>query len=472
MSELFLYKGIGFLYNTNGMVMDRSSKIMPGWLGLLALVVIIGLPVSASAAIIRDTEIEQTLLKMARPMAQQAGLNPDRIGVRIVNNSQYNAFVMADSIIFIHSGLLMQAENMIEVAGVMAHEIGHIASGHVQRRGEVIEDAGITSLLGVVAAVALSAAGSGDAAFGVLAGGFDRSTRIVMARSRQDEGVADEWAIRLMKSQNYSLHPMTETMRKLAAQRMLPQSRQTDYYLSHPGALERSAVFQDYINNHEKDPLPEPAWMEASFQRIKEKLEAWTFPPKTTIANTIGDESPEARFKRAVAFLRLSDVVAARDEMAELVTAFPDDPYYREFYGDTLRSSGEGLAAARQYEKTLMIFEGEAFADQPVNTGQILLSMGRAYLATGDPEHLPLAIEALEMATIEEPEWAFVKHQLGIGYGKAGRFAEADLTLAEEALLKRNTELATQLAKRVSANPDATPVQKQLAADIIAQAGS
>jgi predicted Zn-dependent protease len=98
--------------------------------------------------------------------------------------------------------------------------------------------------------------------------------------------------------------------------------------------------------------------------------------------------------------------------------------------------------------------------------------MGRAYLATGDPEHLPLAIEALEMATIEEPEWAFVKHQLGIGYGKAGRFAEADLTLAEEALLKRNTELATQLAKRVSANPDATPVQKQLAADIIAQAGS
>ena len=429
---------------------------------VLAALAIMAPPVAASH--IRDTEIEQTLLKIARPMAAEAGLDPAKLGIRVIINPEYNAYVTEGDNIYIYSGLLLEADNMLEVAGVLAHEIGHIASGHVQRRGEVFREASVAGILGAVAAVALTAGGSGDAAVGVLAGGIDTSQRVILARSRQDEGVADQWAIRLMKGQMLSLYPLTEAMRKIAAQRLLPQSRQSEYYQTHPAAKERSAVFQDHINRHEKTPLPEPEWMGPAFARLQQKLEAWTLPARATIVNTLEGSGTDTRYRRAIALYRLSDIAAARDEMATLTGEFPDDPYYHEFYGDILLTEGKGAAAVEQYKKALNLLDGAG-----INTGQILLSLGRAHLATGKEENLAPAINALEQAARLEPEWAFVRNQLGISYGRAGRVAEADLTLAEEAVLRRKPELARQLAERVIANADASPIQRQLASDIISQ---
>lgn len=444
------------------MLMRRYFMPTRIFIALLCLL----LPSVATANVIRDTEIEQVLLRIAQPMARQSGIGAERIHIRIVINPSYNAFVIGDNTIYIHSGLILGAENLLEVAGVMAHEIGHIASGHVQRREEVINEAGRATILGALVAVALTATGAGAAAVGVLVGSADQAQRTVLARSRQDEGVADEWAIRLMQGQSFSLYPMAETMRRLGSQRLLPQSRQSEYYQTHPSAHERSAVFQDHINQHEPMPLPTPAWMPPAFERIKNKLQAWTHPPKTTIANLLGQDDTQAQFMRAIALMRLADTPSARDIMAVLVAESPDNPFFREFYGDILLALGEGVEAARQYEQTLDLLDTE------VNRGQILLSLGRAYVASGDPALLPQAITALEEASQLEPKWAFAKRQLGISYGKAGRKADADLTLAEEALIMGNTDLAERLAKRVETHADATAIHKQLAADILIQTGS
>ena len=418
---------------------------------------------TAHAGVIRDTEIEDTLLEIMRPMAAEAGLNPDKMKVRVVIDNAYNAFVAADNMVYVHSGLIIEADSVLEVAGVLAHEIGHIASGHIPRRNEIMQSAGINSLLSAVAAIALSASGNPDAAVGVIAGGNDRSRRIILAQSRQDEGVADEWAIKLMESQNLSLQPMAEAMRKIGAQRSLPQSRQSDYYLTHPGAQDRSAVFQDHVNQHEHDEVMTPGWMILAHQRIKTKLEGWTLPPKTILVHSIGDYSEDATYKRGIAYYRLSDYTAAIDEMTQLTSDFPQDAYYWEFLGDVHRSNGDADAAINAYQKSI------ALIDSDLNLGQINLSLGRALLMKNDDASWMEAIKVLEQAHQDETDWAFVKRQLGIAYGKSGQFAAADLILAEEALISGNIDLAVQLAKRVSSHQDVTPIQNQLAADILNQ---
>ena len=418
---------------------------------------------TAHAGVIRDTEIEDTLLEIMRPMAAEAGLNPDKMKVRVVIDNAYNAFVAADNMVYVHSGLIIEADSVLEVAGVLAHEIGHIASGHIPRRNEIMQSAGINSLLSAVAAIALSASGNPDAAVGVIAGGNDRSRRIILAQSRQDEGVADEWAIKLMESQNLSLQPMAEAMRKIGAQRSLPQSRQSDYYLTHPGAQDRSAVFQDHVNQHEHDDVMTPGWMILAHQRIKTKLEGWTLPPKTILVHSIGDYSEDATYKRGIAYYRLSDYAAAIDEMTQLTSDFPQDAYYWEFLGDVHRSNGDADAAINAYQKSI------ALIDSDLNLGQINLSLGRALMMKNDDASWMEAIKVLEQAHQDETDWAFVKRQLGIAYGKSGQFAAADLILAEEALISGNIDLAVQLAKRVSSHQDVTPIQNQLAADILNQ---
>jgi predicted Zn-dependent protease len=431
--------------------------------GLLLLAILMPRLAMAQVSIIRDTEIEDALLTIIRPMSEVAGLNPDRMDVRVVINPQYNAFVTTGHTIYIHSGLITSAESMLEIAGVLAHEIGHISAGHVPRRNEVIQNAGLASIFSAVAAMALSASGAGDAAFGVLAGGIDRSKRVVLARSRQDEGVADEIAIDLMASQNLSLRPMAEAMRKIGAQRILPESRQSDYYLTHPAAEDRSAVFQDYVNTHETEAIEQPKWMMILHRRITTKLEAWTTPPKNVLSHNLGGTNASEIYKRAIALYRLSDMTAAEMEMETLLAAHPRDPYYHEFYGDILMSKGEAERAITAYKTAISLM------DSQLNKGQINLSIGRALMIIGSQDALTEAIIVLEKAAENEPEWAFAKHQLGIAYGRAGRLADADLVLAEEALMKGNHELATNLAKRVSTHDDSTAIQKRLAADILLQ---
>lgn len=460
---------------------SRLFRMSAFWL-LLCLLQVATAPQLMAAGLIRDTEIEHYLLKIARPMAAKAGLDADSLQLRIVLDPSYNAFVSAENAIFIHSGMLIEADSMLEIAGVMAHEIGHIAAGHVPRRAETVANASSFSLLGAVLAMGLTATGNADAAAGVLAGSMDGSTKMIMAHSRQDERVADQWAIKLMEQQQYSIRPMTELMRRLASQRMLPQGAQSRYYASHPGAMERSITFKDHETRSDYTAIPQPPWMQQAHQRIRAKLRGWADPPGTTLLNTSQTENPNtaentsfnntaansqlsqaelALFRRAIALFRKGDNTAALEVMENLVRRHPDDAWLVEFQADILRNNGMNSAAITAYRHSLEQLPAAA------NGGQIRLSLARALLASGSADDLAEAIPLLEQAVRDEPEWAFVRRQLGIAYGRSGQATAADLALAEEAMLRRDHDMASRLARRVTSHDNATAVQRQLASDIL-----
>ena len=421
------------------------------WLG--ALIGIVSIAEAQNFKSIRDTEIESHLLGLARPMAQRAGLADD-LQIRIIIDPSFNAFITGENTIFVHSGLILEAASVYEVAGVLAHEIGHLASGHVPGRAQTASDAALASVLGVAAAIALSASGHGEAAIGAAIGGADQNLRIITKQSRQDEAEADEWAIRLMAEQGYSLQPMANLMSRLAKQRLLPTNRQSQYYQTHPGAHERSIVFLNHALASESTPPP-PSLV-AEFKRIKAKLRAWTDPPSQTLIRT--DDSP---FATAIAAFRLSDVDFALELMDARITAEPTNPFYHEFKGEILLSVGRTAEAVEAFRASLK------HLPKHINRGQILLSLGRALLNQGDQDSLNAAIPLLEEANRLEPKWAFVKHQLGITYGRAGRVVDADLILAERALMLRKPKLAKQLATRAKNHQQADAFQQQLALDII-----
>ena len=102
-------------------------------------------------------------------------------------------------------------------------------------------------------------------------------------------------------------------------------------------------------------------------------------------------------------------------------------------------SAGRPFQAATHYRNALLLRP-----DSP----QISLSLGRALIATNDKTLLDEAIEVLLTAERGEPKWGFVKRQLAIAYGRSGRLADADVTLAEEALLANDKPRATQMARR------------------------
>ena len=100
--------------------------------------------------VIRDAEIEQLLRDYTQPILRAAGLSKQNIRVVIINDRAFNAFVADGRRIFVNAGALMDAQTPNEVIGVLAHETGHIAGGHLARMREEIAKASTQAIIGAL----------------------------------------------------------------------------------------------------------------------------------------------------------------------------------------------------------------------------------------------------------------------------------------------------------------------------------
>lgn len=431
---------------------------------LIALVGVWFAASTASASMIRDTEIEAGLEGLMAPLVEAAGFAPGGVKIRIIIDPSYNAFVAGKRVIYVHSGLLIESTDTREYLGVMAHELGHVREGHVQRLDDELQQASNNAALATLAAIALAAGGSGDAATGVLIGGTDTATRGFLASRRRDEAVADEIALDLLDKTGVSAIGLRDLMARLARQRSLPESRQSIYYSTHPGALERLQALQDHVNKSDHSDAELPMMADAIYARIVAKITAWTESPQRILARA-GDMAPNPvieSYMLAIAAFRRGDLGDALIRLDELTATFPKDAFFHEFRGDILFAMARPADAAGAYETAL--------SHRPASP-LIQLNLGRSLMAAGGEQNLAKAVDFLAAAQRAEPNWAFLHRQYGIALGKSGRIAEADLALANEAILTGDRQRAAQLAKRVLARDDIAEVLRNRASDILFRYG-
>jgi predicted Zn-dependent protease len=418
---------------------------------------------SAVAGLIRDTELETGLQELAAPLVKAAGFAPNSIDFRIIIDSSYNAFVAGKMAVYLHSGLLLDAKSPEEILGVIAHELGHIRAGHVPRRDEAIRDASNAGTLVALAAIALAAGGApSDAVVGVAIGGNDRARRSMLQSFRHDEAVADELGLEYLEKAGITSAGLEQMMRRLASQRALPESHQSHYYQTHPDAAQRLAIYQDHAKqtSHRTAPIAEDK--RRLMERLVNKLRAYCEPAQNIIGHSDDPGAASTQYRNAIAHYRRGDLELAYKLMNGLSETMPDDPFYHEFRGDILLSMAKPDAAAVAYEKALALHP---------NSPQIQLNLGRSLIATNNESHLPRAIEAMLEAKKNEPDWAFIHRQLAIAYGRAGHIANANLSLAEEAILLGNEQQAARMAKRALASADLARDVRNRANDILFRFG-
>ena len=433
---------------------------------MLFFLFFVGSTTSCYANLIRDTELETKLESLLAPLVQASNIS-SQIKVRIILDSSYNAFVTGDDIIYLHSGLLLEAETLEEVMGVMAHELGHIASGHVARKGESIQKARGASLLSTALAAAAAIGGSGELAAGLLVGGNDRAARQFYYGSRINEAVADEWALEMLDELEISSDGMAKMMQRLSQQNVLPESHQSEYYRTHPGTKQRLAVYEDHLaKSNFKDSIMAEADY-AIFNRIVAKLSGYENPPEQTI-ETLGETpaqtpgqaiennnlSIDERYELAIAYFRYGNSDAAMRDIQSLLLAAPQNPYFYELGGE-IAFADQNLPSAIEYLT--------AAFDKSKQAPLIGMRLGRALLATGIAENYLLARDILKIAVAGEPDWPFVRREYAIALGKTGDIAKASWQLAEVAYLNGDLQQANSQLKRALAQSNLSPeLKKQL----------
>ena len=400
--------------------------------------------------ILRDAETEAFLNEISTPLFKAAGLSPGNDAqVLLINDPNINAFVAGGQIVWIHSGLLTAADNVNQVQGVIAHELGHIEGGHVIRSSEGMKVATGITLLSMLLGAAAMAAGGGEAGMGIMAAGQQAAMGKYLAFSRTQESSADLAGVRYLSASGISGRGSLEFFKKLQNQEYRYRVREdTDdgYATTHPLSSDRIAILTDL---YQKDPAwsaKTPAGLEARFQRIKAKLMGFVSDPAQTLRTyPPGDQSVPAHYARAYAWHKSAYPQKALDEADALLAASPHDPYFLELKGQVLLESGRPSDAIPPLREAVRLTNS-----QPL----IATLLGHALIATENDANFPEAEQVLRAAVARDRDNPFAWYQLGVVYDRRGDTARAALATAERYALEGNPPLALRNAEFAMAGID------------------
>lgn len=396
--------------------------------------------------IIRDEEIEQTLRTFSKPVFEQAGLSPKSVQFILIEDSELNAFVAGGQNIFLNTGLILKADRPDELIGVIAHETGHIAGGHLFRTQETYEELSLqaiaANILGVAAAVA---AKSGELGMAISAAGEQVATRQMLRHSRVQETSADQAAVRFLKEAGLPVEGLRDFMKKLQSQELLPESEQSAYVRTHPLTRDRVDFLSQIVEKDGNGNMPQ-SWQERH-DRMKAKLEGFLYPEKVLGSRYRPDDNSIAKkYAIAIAHYRKSRSAKALELLAELIDAEPRNAYFHELKGQILMESGDIASAAAAYDRAARLMP---------SSGLIRAAFGHALI---ENNHLDKGIGELQASLQTEPRQTKTHRLLAIAYGKRGKEGLSRLHLAEEALLlnkfplaRKEAELALKLLPEKSA---------------------
>ena len=411
---------------------------------ILAIAAAVALSAQQAAAqsVLRDAETEALFQDMGAPLVQAAGLERGNVDIVLLNDPSINAFVAGGQAIYIHSGLINAASNVNEVQGVVAHELGHITGGHIIRFDEGAKAATNITILSLLLGVAAAAAGSPDAAMGVLAAGQQAAMGKFLAFTRAQESSADAAGAEYLSKAGISGRGSLDFFKKLQNQEFrhgYSQDDEATFGRTHPLTGDRIASLRE---TYEKDPAwdkPTDPALQERFLRVRAKLYGYLADPARTLtAYPPTDNSIPAHYARAYAYHKEAFAGKALAETAALIATEPNNPYFLELEGQILLESGrpaEALPALRQATRLTG------------NNPLIATIFGHALIATENPANYPEAERVLKAAVARDRESPFAWYQLGVVYAAQGDMPRARLASAEQQVMEQRYPEALQNAQ-------------------------
>jgi predicted Zn-dependent protease len=400
----------------------------------------------SSLPLIRDAEIEGLLRLYTRPIFKAAGINPKAVKVYLINDPRINAFVAGGQRIFVNTGLLTQADTPNEVIGVLAHETGHIAGGHLTRMGVEIESASYTQiigmLLGLVAIAGGIAAGNAEAAQagqGIMAGSQGLAQRNFLAYARGMESSADQAALRYLTATEQSGRGMIVLFDKLARQSMAALQGADPYVISHPMPMDRIRNLEEAAKKSSFYNAKDSPALVLRHELVQAKLLGFTGSAQAVMQRyPTADQSMPARYARAIVLFRKGDIKNSLPIMESLTAELPENPYFWELKGQAMLENGRAAEAVQPLERALKLL--------PSN-GLIQIMMAQALIDTDSKDNAARAVKLLKQAQRSEGQTPATYRYLARAYAKTGDIPRAELATAEAALLQGDRKLAIEKAK-------------------------
>jgi predicted Zn-dependent protease len=182
---------------------------------------------------------DQATLSYVNQIGSQLAAIADPRGIRyhfyVVNSDVVNAFALPGGYVYVNRGIIERADNLSEFAGVVAHEVGHVAQRHSIEQLQRAQNANLG--LNVLYGVLLGRAPSGVEQAGIQVGG----SAVFAGYTRDAEREADQVAVGYMIRAGYNPNGLPSFFEELLSLQQRQPSRVEQWFSTHPTTSERVA---------------------------------------------------------------------------------------------------------------------------------------------------------------------------------------------------------------------------------------
>jgi predicted Zn-dependent protease len=416
-----------------GTLIRRARAAVSAVMALAALPAFLTAPAMAQDPLagktfIRDAEIEQLLREYSAPIFRAAGLNPSNTKILLIGERVFNAFVADGKRIFMNTGVLMDAATPNEVIGVLAHESGHIAGGHLARMGPELLKAQILSGLGTILGAGAVIGGArtgtiGGGGGGVVGIGSELGRRSFLAYARGEEQAADQAAVRFLDRTGQSANGMLVTFKRFSDDSLFARRGADPYVLSHPLPPERIGNLETVARQSPNFGKKDSAAQQARHDLMRAKLFGFTGRADEVYRRyPASDNSLAARYARAIVAYQSKRIAEAQAAIDGLIRERPNNPYFWELKGQALLENARAVEAVAPLRKAAQLSGGLPL---------IRILLGHALVSTENPRNIDEAISTLSQAIGRDPDAADGYRFLARAYAAKGNEAMAALTTAQ-----------------------------------------
>lgn len=434
-----------------------------GSLGLFAAPALAQTPNNSNFAL-RDTETEELLNSYEAPLARAAGLDVSNVHVYLLGDLEVNAFATQPEDIMIFAGIMMFLKSPNELIGVMAHETGHLAAGHLSRSSDAISKAEIPMMLSMIVGIAAMIAGAGAAGGAIMALGQSIAEGQFNRFSRVQEFTADQIALKLLLATHQSPMGMVHTFQRFADEEARAAEHMDPYAVDHPTGQDRVAAVSTAADTSPYRDVPDSPQSVHAFQMVQAKLAGFILPVDEALRRyPVTDNSEPAHYARAMAYMRKPELQKALDEINGLIQQEPNNPYFYEVLGQIHLMMAKPLLSIPAYQKAV---------DLKPTAPQLRLSLATAQLATDNVAYAQPALTNLKVALLTENEDIVSWEMEAQAYSMLKNNPMADLSTAEAAFHAGDLRQALVFSSRARRNLTQGTSDWQRANDIIGAAAA
>ncbi len=336
----------------------------------------------------------------------------------VVKEDVYNAFAGPGGHIFINSGLIEAMESEGELAGILGHEVSHVACRHISEYIENSKKVSFGTLAGVTAGLLLGLGGASTAAQAVTMGSLAMGKSIALKYSRGNETQADEFGLRYLVKAGYSGKWLIRMLEKIQEKQWYGSEEIPTYLTTHPAPDDRIGRIKAWMAENEKDVVF-PEIDNRRFNLVKARIMGM-YGDKEAGAKRFEKRLEKdgndyfAHYGYGLLLARIGDRKAGAKHIGKALEKDPFNQYLLKDLGRIYYLDG-------LYEKALKTLESaelvatEKDVENPFYKGRTYLSLGR----------FKEAVLMFEEILNQKPEHPEASYFLGESYGKLGRIGEA-----------------------------------------------